>query len=229
MSDASMSDRRPRYPIHLPLLHTPTAQSAPLDGVGWTWNLGEDGACVELAEFPPPRTSLDLHLHTDQGTLYVETRIAWATDAARARALGGGILHGVTFTRMAPGHRQALRDLLLAQCRERRTGVRFPLDLPVLAQPQGANASPFIRGRTGNLSRRGLMLRLPQSLSPSTILKVTLRAPRGPITTVGEIVWVDPGYRQTFGDPVRHGLRFSLVEWTGPLAMSRVLAELTSA
>ena len=228
MRRVSMSDRRPRYPLQVPLIYASWGRST-IPGAGWTWNLGEWGACIELAEAIPPQMSLDLRLHTGQGTYFVESQIAWTEDATLARFLGGGILHGVTFSGMAPIHRQGLRDLLLAQYGERRTAVRFSVDLPILSQPQGADAPRVLRGRTGNISRNGLLIRLGQTLSPGTVLKVTLQAPSGRITVTGEIVWVDPDYRQTFGDPIRHGLRFSAMDWTGPVALARFLAELTSA
>jgi hypothetical protein len=183
---------------------------------------------VELAEPLPSRMPLFLRLQTDCGALAVEGQVAWAAEAKRTRVPGGGILHEITFTRMTPEHHQALRDLLLAQRRERRAGVRLPIDLPVLCKPQGAAPAPF-RGGIGNLSRGGLMLCLDQPLPPGIVLDVTLRAPRGPITMAGEVVWVDPGYRQSFGDPIRHGVRFHPVDSAGPLALARVLSELKSA
>ena len=224
MPNGSLLDRRPRYPIQLPLLHTPTASESTQCGVGWTWNLGEGGACVELAEAFPSRMPLWLRLHTDYGALTLETRVAWVADASRTRSPGGGVLHGVGFKRPAPDTRQALRDLILAQCRERRIGVRLPVDFAVGCEPQRAIGPPLC-GRIGNLSRGGLSLHLRQALPPGVVLGVTLSLPSGSITTAGEIVWADPGYRQTFGDPIRHGVQFLCA---GSLGLVRVLAELTA-
>ena len=226
--EPSMPDRRPRYPIRLPLLYAPRGHS-PIPGAGWTWNLGELGACVELAEVIPPRLPLDLFLHTGQGALLVETHIAWTEDTLPLKGLGSGILHGVTFARMTPIHQQQLRDLLLAQYGERRIGVRFAVDVPFQSQSPGVDASQVFCGRISNISHNGLLIRLAQSLSPGTVLHVTLQPPTGPITVTGEILWVDPAYRQTFGDPVRHGFRFFPADWTGRLTLARFVAELTSA
>ena len=52
-----------RHPIRIPFLHKPRTDAPTRAGVGWTRNLGEGGACVELdwplrpqmplCEFPP--------------------------------------------------------------------------------------------------------------------------------------------------------------------------------
>lgn len=135
----------------------------------------------------------------------------------------GGILHGVAFTHLAPDQHQALRDLLLSQREERRAGVRLPVDLVVTGQARGGSA-PALHGRTGNMSRGGLSLRLSQGLPPGTLMELTLHLPHGPLTVNGEIIWVDPEYRQTYGDPIRHGVRFVALGWSSTLALACFLA-----
>jgi hypothetical protein len=115
-----------------------------------------------------------------------------------------GTLHGVAFTHLSPDQLQALRDLLFSQGQERRAGIRLPLDLPVTCQPADPTARPF-RGRTGDVSRGGLLLRLSQVLPPGTALKLTFDQPNGRVTAEGEIVWAESAEAQTPGKPIRHG------------------------
>lgn len=217
------SDRRQfaRYLIQLPLLHK-AGRPAPLKvGVGWTKNLSVGGACVELAERLQAETPLRTRLQTDQGAIDVEAHVVWAGDPAPT---GGGILHGVTFAEIAPEQLQALQALLLSKGEMRQAGVRLPLELSVTCQPKG-QAGPPLQGQTGNLSRGGLLLRLPQALAPETVVELTLHTPHGPLTAEGTVVWVQPPDQGTPGEPIRHGVRFTALGWSTTLSLGLVLAE----
>ena len=105
----------PRYSIQLPLLHKTIPPAYARAGVGWTRNLSEGGACVELAERLQPRSPLHVLLRTDRGAIELEARVAWASEAS---ADGGGVLHGLTFARIAPDQLQALQTLIISKDRK---------------------------------------------------------------------------------------------------------------
>ncbi len=226
MPDGSECRRIPRYPIQLPLLHAPKTTAATWSGAGWTHNLSEGGACVELDRRLSAPTAVQVRFQTDCGAIEVEAQVVWEVEppGGGATPAGGGVLHGVAFTHLAPDQLLALRDLLLSQRRERRAGVRLPLDLAVTCRLRG-EAGPPLQGRAGDMSRGGLLLRLSQALPPGTLLEVTLLPPSGRVTVEGEVVWVDPAYRQTFGEPIRHGLRFTALGWSTSLSLALLLAE----
>ncbi len=220
MPQGSVPQQFVRYPMVLPLQHTRPGSPGP-PGVGWTRNLSEGGACVELADRLRPPLVLQLRLRAAQGAIEAEARVSWQRDLPAAGPLRR---HGVRFTHLAPAQHQALRELLLAQRQEQRAGVRLPAALGVTCHVQGG-AGPPLRGQTGNLSRAGLLLRLAQALPPGTAVALTLHAPRGPLPAAGEVVWVDPGYRQSFGEPIRHGVRFTALGGPTSLALARLLVE----
>ena len=99
MSDRPEHRQFRRYPIQLPLLHTPKGPTPAQPGVGWTRNLSEGGACVELAERLQSRLPLLVCLRTERGIIEAEAEVAWAEKPPLAT---GGILHGVAFTQSRP-------------------------------------------------------------------------------------------------------------------------------
>jgi hypothetical protein len=210
-----------RYVIVLPLLHRPSGIAPSGVEVGWSRNLSEGGACVELNERLRLQAALSVRLQTDRGAIDAEALVIWASDAALA---GGGVRHGLAFAQISPDHRQTLRDLLLAEGEMRQAGVRLPLELPVTCRPKG-HALPPIRGRTGNMSRGGLLLNLPQVVPPETVLELTLHTPQGPVTAEGAIVWVEPEEQWIPGKPIRHGLRFTVLGWSTSLSLGLFLLE----
>ncbi len=226
MPEWKVKRQLPRYPIQLPVLHQPGATAAGGKGVGWTRNLSEGGACVELDERLPIPSPLNLHLQTERGAIEVEAEVVWEVEAegeGGADPAERGILHGVAFTRLAPDQLQALRTLLVPEAEERRAGVRLPLDLAVTCEAKGAGGSP-VQGRTENMSRGGLLLRLSQVLPSGTVWELTLHPADGPVTAEGEIVWVEPPEKRIPGEPVRHGLRFTALGWSRSLSLALLLA-----
>ena len=222
MSNGSEHRQFRRYPIQLPLLHTPKGSAPARRGVGWTRNLSEGGACVELAERLQPRLPLWVRLRTEQGAIEAEAQVAWAEGPPLAN---GGILHGVAFTQLAHDPLQALRDLILTKGLVRPAGVRLPFEVPVTYRSRGEAGPPF-HGRTHDISRGGLLLRLPQVLPPGTLLELTLHTPTGPFTTKGTVTWVAPPEGRTPGGPIRHGVQFTALDWPSTLFMGLLLAEL---
>lgn len=209
----------PRYQVLLPFLHRATPATIRV-GVGWTRNLSEGGACVEMAERLPAGTPRWLRLQTDRGPIEAEARVAWAEEAAPN---GKGILHGVAFTQITPKHIEALRDLLRAQGEGRESGVRLPLVLSVACRLHGGSG-PALGGCTADIGRGGLSLRLLQALPLGTGIDLTLHTPSGLLRAEGTVVWVDPPERRKAGALISHGLRFTTLGWTTSLSLGLVLA-----
>jgi len=110
MPTAIVTHRAPRYPMRLPFLHKPQAPAPIRAGVGWTRDLSEGGACVELAETLQPQMPLCIRLQTDQGPIEAEAQVVWTGEFYPGR---GGVLHGIAFTHLAPSQLRALAGLLL--------------------------------------------------------------------------------------------------------------------
>jgi hypothetical protein len=219
MSNGSSQRQSPRYPVQLPLLYQPTGPVQVRVGVGWTVNLSERGTCVELNERLEPRTPLRVRFRTDRGPIEVEAVVLWV---GKPRPDGGGIFHGLGYSHIAPDQQQALRDLLLPFQFVPHAGVRLPLAVPVTCLRKDEVGAP-VQGSTGDVSRAGALLLLPQAFPPRAPLIITLHSPSGPITVEGVILWVEPPERQTPGEPIRHGLRFTSLTWSVSLALGLLL------
>jgi hypothetical protein len=206
--------------VHLSLLYEVTRLADTGVGVGWTLELSEGGTCVELAERLPPQTPLRLHLQTEGGPIDVEGRVVWAGKPD----LPGGICHGVAFIQIAPEHLTALRKILRSPGPQRRCGLRLRLDLAVTCHRNG-QAGPPLQGRTGDISREGLLLHLPELLTPGTTLMVTLHTPTEPLTMGGQIVWVEPPGVRTPGQPIAHGFHVTSHSRSSERALAPLLGD----
>ncbi len=223
--------RFPRYPFQLPFLyrvHRVQAHTPPRVGVGWTRQLSEGGAGVELGEPLSPGTPLTVLFRTARGPLEVQAQVVWTE---KPLAAGGGILHGLVFTAADAKFLHALRDLFQplhvfhALSGTPRAGIRLPIGTPAICQakyPPG----PWLQGRTGDISREGLLLLLPEVLAPGTVLAVTLESPHGPISLEGVVVWRDMSARAALEDFVRHGVQLTTRDWATALALGRLVVEL---
>jgi hypothetical protein len=130
----------------------------------------------------------------------------------------------MAFTQVAPEQLEPLRDLFLSEGPARHAGVRWPLDVSVTCRPQD-EAGLSVHGRTGDVGRGGLLLRLPETLPPGTRLEVTLHTPDEPVTVCGEVVWVEAAERRIPGDLIGHGLRFTSLGPSISKALGLLLAE----
>ena len=221
MPELQMRRRFTRFPIAFPLRHRVEGHPAMGAEGGWTRDLSGGGACVELAESLRPDVSLRLLVRTDRGTISATSRVIWRGEPPRG---GGGIRHGIAFTQLAPDQLETLRSLLLSLRPWRHTRGRVPIDLSITCQvthPPG----PSLRGRVANVSREGLLLRLPVALLPFTDLEVTLPTPLRSITLAGTIAWVEPRDKRKSRTAVQHGLRFTRLDWPTSLALARLLAD----
>jgi hypothetical protein len=219
MPDASAQEWLPRYQMQLPFVHRARTPNPGRVEIGWTRNLSEGGACVEVGGVLQPRMPLRFLLRTDRGAIDGEAKVVWTGASGPAK---GGVLHGIAFTRLAPNQLRALTDLLRFRGPMRDGGFRFPLDLTVTCHPRGP-ASPPLQGRVGDLNREGLLLQLGQSLLPGTPLDLILHTARGLVAVEGEIVWMQPPERRAPGEPICHGVRFASASWNLSLALGLLL------
>lgn len=208
----------PRHPVQVPIRYR-TAGAEPTElPAGWTRNLSEGGAGLELPERLPPATHLRLWLFTDEGSCTVEGQVVW--EAADPQGVGG-ILHGVAFAALTPAQVVALRRLLSPEGAGRRAGPRLPLARPLTCQ---GPAGP-LEGATVNVSRGGLLLRLTLALPPGTPLGFSLPTPQGALTGTGEIVWGEAPAGNPARAPLRHGLRFTALGWVDAYALAVLVTE----
>jgi c-di-GMP-binding flagellar brake protein YcgR len=218
-----LSPRRqyPRYPIQIPFVCTAKTPQRTRTTIGWTRNLGEGGACIELSEVLPPDTPVWIRMRSDQGTVEMGGKVVWSENG---KARGESSIHGLSFTESSPAQQQALEGLIRSRGVIRPSRVRLPFEVPVTCRAVNGPAVP-LPGWTRDVSRGGLMLRLPRELSPGTELRVTLHTDPQPISVDGVIAWVAPPEGRTPGGPVRHGFRFTRPHWSAAAALGRLLAD----
>lgn len=221
MPEGSAQRQFPRYLIQLPILHKTRGPAPVRVGVGWTRNVSEGGACMELADRLPPQTRLRVALRTDRGGIEVEAEVVWSGEPG---PLKEGILHGVAFTHLSSDQLRDVRGLIRTKGQVRTAGVRFPLTIPATCKPADRSGQS-LEGTTGDISRGGLLLLLPEILPSGTRLAVTLHVAEGPITVGGTVVWAEPPAARTLGPPFRHGLQFTGLGWSTWLSLGLFLAE----
>lgn len=174
--------------------------------MGWTRNLSLAGACVELGERLRPGMPLQVVLQTAHEYIELEAHVIWARESTPP---GGSVFHGIAFTHVATDQDQALRDLLrTSTAHERHAGIRMISEIPVTCQPKG-KAGPPLQGWTGDISRAGVLLCLPQVLDPGTMVELTLHFAGERVMAEGTVVWVEPPEGRKAGEAIRHGVRFS--------------------
>ena len=219
MSLPSVHPQLARYPIQLPLLYWRRSEARTRAGAGWTRELSEEGATVELADRFEPQTVLRIRLQTDRSPIAMEAKIAWIVAATPS---GPENYHGLTITQIAPDQLQALRDLLLPLSMVVHAGMRLSFNVAVTCRSKGSGG-PVLRGQTGEVSRGGLLLHLPQPIAPGTTLEVTLQTDGGPLSLEGAIVWAQPSETRKAGELIDHGLQFTSTPWAVSLALGFLL------
>lgn len=87
-----------------------------------------------------------------------------------------------------------------------RIFTRYPVQLPLLYNPEDAAANRVGAGWTRELSPGGACLELGERLPSQGILHLKLRTARGPIETEAQVIWVGEPTSPTDGIP--HGVVF---------------------
>ncbi len=105
-----------------------------------------------------------------------------------------------------------------------QAGIRWPLELDVTCRSKGMTGTP-LQGWTGNISRTGLLLNLPQELQCGTMLELTLQTAEGPVTVEGAVVWVEKSEGRKSTEWVGHGVRFTTSTWSLSSTLRLLLAE----
>jgi PilZ domain len=208
-----------RFDLRLPVLYKRLGSGRGKTGVGWTRNLSMGGVCVDLDERLDPKTVLGVLFQTEHGAIEVEAEVAWASSAP---GLDGGTPHGLEFMQLGPRQTQAMERLLADLRPTARSGHRLALDIGVSVIPRDRPAE-VIPGRTGNASRGGALLLLPQALSAGALVTVRLQTSRGPLRLDAAVVWVDPPEKRRPGEAIRHGVQFVSLDWSTSLALGLLL------
>jgi len=206
-----MRRRFPRYAIQVPFLYRRVDQEKPAQaGIGWTRDLSEGGACLELQAELPVGCRLGLVIFATPETIEAETQVVWI------RGVGQETFHlGVEFLHLTPTHFESLLKALPQEKSLRKQAIRLPITLPVYCQ---AADTPPLEGWTGDISRTGVMVILPQELPYNTQVEITLQAAQGQLRLSGQVRWVNAS-RDGSG-PIRHGIEFL----QGPIEPHRLLS-----
>ena len=229
-TESAEQRRHPRLGFQVPFLHRERAPEASRVGVGWTRNISEAGACLELAELLEPRTPLRIRLRTDWGFVEADAEVTWALAqqsvwAREGGPLQGGVLHGALFNRIASERPEGFRDWLGTRKNGRSGGIRLPADLSVLCYRRQGPIGP-VHGRTRDINRKGAQLLLPEMLHVGTSLDLLFMPENGSFPVQATVAWVNPATSETPGSLVRHGVRFPALSWSSSLSLGLALTVL---
>lgn len=98
-----------RQEIRLPFLYRLKTPISVRAGAGWTHNISEEGACIELPERLEEGAAMQILFQTDRGGLGVGVQVIWV---AGIREKGEGLIHGVAFPGLNEEKRQALLEFV---------------------------------------------------------------------------------------------------------------------
>jgi len=212
--------KHPRHPVVLSIVYQRTDSDGTGRGVGWTRNLSEGGACLELGEALPQGTALRVALQADQRRLWMDAEVVWA---GRAGEVTDGVPHGIAFVQVTGEQAKALGGLVTRLGRLRDVAVRVPLHRPVACRVAGDSIPP-LQGQTGEISRSGLSVSLPGRLPEASEVEVTLPTIEGPLRVRAKVVWVAPAGGNP-GEGVHHGLEFRGLNWEDEVSLGLLVAE----
>ncbi|HTU02144.1 MAG TPA: PilZ domain-containing protein [Candidatus Sulfotelmatobacter sp.] len=189
-----------RFYIIVPVRYTTATPPGTPVSTGWTRNLSESGACVELPERLQPGVRITLDFQTEGGPMRMVGMIIWTDPSSQP---GAGSLHGLQFS-AASDDRERLRGWIHS-----RPGppARIVASLPAQCRRLDG-VSPVLEGWTSDLGAGGCALFLPEPLPVGTLMDVFLTTPAGEVPTQGVVVW-EGGRRAAPGKLIEHGFRFT--------------------
>jgi CheY-like chemotaxis protein len=191
-----------RYLVQLPLYYQRGRPSRQGVGVGWTRNLSEGGACIELAEPFDVSAEIQLGLQTYLGGVRLQCQVVWR-DMADA---SGRVLHGVKFLNLSAGCRLVLQQMLRVSSAQPHSLLRRACEVPLVCTVRGSRGRSW-DGRTGNIGPHGLLAHLPEDLPVGTDVDLTCNPPHdGPVRLGGRIAWVEGRDATTRRATTRHGI-----------------------
>ncbi|MFQ5839127.1 MAG: PilZ domain-containing protein [Candidatus Methylomirabilales bacterium] len=206
-----MQQRLPRRAIRVPVIYKRLDLEEPalVMDIGQTEDLSEGGACLKLQSQLPVSCRVGLVLFTTPRAVDVEARVIWT------RGRDKSFHHGVEFLQMGPTHFTSLLEALAQEKSLRQQALRLPIRMPVLCRVVGASG-PSLEGWTRDLSRTGVLLRLPRQLPTNAEVEITLKTRREEQFR-GRVRWV--GTAREGSQPIRHGIEFL----QAPLAPERFM------
>ena len=142
MPEPSLGERFSRYAMTLPVIYRLVGGPDQKSRAGWTRDLSERGAWLELPELLPQETRLEIRVRAPDNTVDVGARVAWRRDEP---AGDGVFVHGVAFTGVTPAQSHALQGLFARQ--KQRTMARAYRTLTVSCRVRES-------GATRSLARR---------------------------------------------------------------------------
>lgn len=186
-----------RFPLRMPVLCESPA--FPRDyALGVTQNVSQKGLLLEIHQPPAPSTPLSLVLVVGEQAARAEAVVVWLAEGSPGRM-------GLRLVKFSESDSLIWERLLAFQASPTtRASIRIPIALEVTCLVPPDCRFP---GRAANLSEGGLMVTLPQVLSPRTHLTVTV-PPGLTFPRVGaelEVMW---NRTTPEGHGVNHGLRF---------------------
>ncbi|MFQ5839423.1 MAG: PilZ domain-containing protein [Candidatus Methylomirabilales bacterium] len=196
-----MRQRFPRHPIQVPVLYRRLDLEDPAGAdIGWSMDLSEGGARLDLRALVRVGSRLGLVLFTHPEAVEAEARVIWTRKQDY-----DAVHHGVEFLYLPSTHFTALLKAFPQEHSVRQRAIRLPITLPAQCRAP-CEGLPPLRGWTGDISRTGVLLFLPRQLPLNTEAEVTLEDARGKLRLPGRVRWVD-GSRNGMG-PIRHGIEF---------------------
>jgi hypothetical protein len=188
----------PRHRVVLPLRYEVPTASETAPQAGWTRDLSENGACVQLPEHLAPGTPLALVVETEAGPICMAGTVVWADSSGPP-----GSVHGVRFSSSSADRERLCRWLQ----RHPAPFARVTASLPARCRRlDGVGLS--LEGWTSDLASGGCALFLPERLPVGALLDVVLSTPCGDVRTEGVVVWEGDSLAAA-GRLVEHGFRFT--------------------
>ncbi|MFQ5960727.1 MAG: PilZ domain-containing protein [Candidatus Methylomirabilales bacterium] len=185
----------PRFPLRMPVL-CEGLPGSDYRTLGLTQNVSHGGLLLAVPRLVVPGTPVNLRLLTGDRISRAEAGVVWTADTSSG-------LMGVRLTSLNSVDRLAWEHLITFQAGPTpRASLRIPIDLEVTCLLAPDTRLP---GRVENLSDGGMMIVLPQAVTPQTRVRVVVPAWLILPPVEAEVMWTraNPAVQG-----VVHGLHF---------------------